>query len=205
MKVITVCMLLLYLCLGALAAYFGFSAKHTSGTREYHVLLYKDICIYPDSPAQTTGLLAGLILLVAQMLVIATCACTCRWNDKKQVEGLNATIIGLGCILGCFASGLAAAFFASGSALSRPAERYRVREKTNTSADCAQPKFTTAIALLFVAVFLGFIFFVGIVQEARKGVLTTPLPQTATVPTADPENSSQTTDTTPPGPDRLPV
>lgn len=33
MKVITVCMLLLYLCLGALAAYFGFSAKHTSGTR----------------------------------------------------------------------------------------------------------------------------------------------------------------------------
>lgn len=71
-----------------------------NGVQEYHVLLYKDICIYPDSPAQTTGLLAGLILLVAQMLVIATCACTCRWNDKKQVEGLNATIIGLGCILG---------------------------------------------------------------------------------------------------------
>lgn len=209
MKVFAVCMLLFYLCLGAVAAYFGFAARHTSNTREYHVLLVREICIYPDSPAQTSGLLAGLILLVAQMTVIATCACTCRWNNKKQVEGLNATMVGLGCVFGCFASGLAAAFFASGSALSRPAERYRVRHSANTSSDCVQPKFTTAIALLFVALFLGVVFFVGIVQEARKGVLTTPLPQILP-PIADPENPSQRgIDSAPPpplpGPDRQPV
>jgi len=33
MKVCAVLMLALYLCLGALAAYFGFSAKHSSKTR----------------------------------------------------------------------------------------------------------------------------------------------------------------------------
>lgn len=205
MKVFAVCMLALYLCLGGLAAYFGFAAKHTSNTREYHVLLVTEICIYPDSPAQTTGLLAGLILLVAHMLVIATCACTCRWN-MKQVEGLNATMVGFGCVLSCFASGAAAAFFASSSALSRPAERYRVRHRANTSSDCAQPKFTTAIALLFVALFLGFVFYIGIIREARNGVLTTPLPQLVP-PTADPENLSYRANDSapPPGPDRQSV
>jgi len=187
MKTFAGFILALYLCLGALAAYFGFAARHTSNTREYHVLLFRDICIYPDSPAQTTGLLAGLILLVGQMLVIATCACTCRWSNKKQVEGLYATMVGLGCVLGCFASGLSAAFFASGSALSRPAERYRVRHRSNTSSDCAQPKFTVAIALMFVTIFFGVIFYIGIIQEARRGMLTTPSPQQVT-PVADPEN-----------------
>lgn len=33
MKVFAVCMLLFYLCLGAVAAYFGFAARHTSNTR----------------------------------------------------------------------------------------------------------------------------------------------------------------------------
>ena len=67
--------------------------------QEYHVLLVNDICIYPDSPAQTSGLLAGLILLLAQMLVICTCGCSCRWDNKKQSESWNATMVGVGCIL----------------------------------------------------------------------------------------------------------
>jgi hypothetical protein len=96
-------------------------------------------------------------------------------------------MVGLGCVLGCFASGLSAAFFASGSALSRPAERYRVRHRSNTSSDCAQPKFTVAIALMFVTIFFGVIFYIGIIQEARRGMLTTPSPQQVT-PVADPEN-----------------
>ncbi|XP_024365032.1 uncharacterized protein [Physcomitrium patens] len=207
MKVFAVLMLLLYLCLGALAAHFGFSARHTSNTREYHALLVRDICIYPDSPAQTTGLLAGLILLVAQILVIATCGCTCHWNNRNQVGGVNATMVGLGCILGCFATGLSAAFFASGSALSRPAERYRQRHKTDDSNDCAQPKFTVAIALLFTAVCLGIIFFIGIIREARKGVLTNPIPQvippTAVVP--EPDDPSRFQDSAPPSTQWLPV
>jgi len=33
MKICAVFMLVLYLCLGALAAYFGFSARHSSRTR----------------------------------------------------------------------------------------------------------------------------------------------------------------------------
>lgn len=198
MKMCAVCMLVLYLCLGALAAYFGFAARHSSNTIEYHALLVREICLYPDSPAQTTGLLAGLILLVAQMLVIATCGCSCRWNTRKQVKGVNATVIGLGCILGCLATGLSAAFFASGSAMSRPAERYRARHKTNTSDDCAQPKFTTAIALLFVAIFFGVIFYLGIIRETRRGVLTTPLPQS--VVTIPPSTSTTTSsaESTPP-------
>lgn len=205
MKACAVSMLVLYLCLGALAAYFGFSARKSSNTREYHALLVRDICIYPDSPAQTTGLLAGLILLVAQMLVIATCGCSCRWNNKKQVKGLNATVVGLGCILGCLATGLSAAFFTSGAAMSRPAERYRARHKTNTSDDCAHPKFTTAIALLFVALFFGFIFYSGIIRETRKGGLTTPLPQVIPA-TAVPENSNPSAPPdSAPGPDQLPV
>lgn len=210
MKVFSVSMLVLYLCLGVTSAYFGFAARETSNTREYHVLLVREICIYPDSPAQTTGLLAGLILLVAQILVIATCACTCRWNDKKQVQGLNASMVGLGCVLGCSAAGLSAAFFASGSALSRPSERYRVRHRTNSSADCAQPRFTIAISLMFVAIFWGVVFFIGIIQGARKGVLTTPLPHQIT-PVQDPATGpvnprrDREPSTPPPGPDQLPV
>lgn len=68
--------------------------------QEYHVLLVNDICIYPESPAQTSGLLAGLILLLVQILVICTCGCSCRWDNKKQPEGWNATVVGVGCILG---------------------------------------------------------------------------------------------------------
>lgn len=210
MKVFTVSMLVLFLCLGAVSAYFGFAARDTSNNREYHVQLVREICIYPDSPAQTTGLLAGLILLVAQMLVIATCACTCRLNDKKQMEGLNASMVGLGCVFGCFASGLSAAFFASGSALSRPSERYRVRHRSNSSADCAQPRFTIAISLMFVAIILGVVFFIGIILEARKGVLTTPQPQQITPvpdPESDPGNPPPDLEPSAPptGPDRLPV
>ncbi|KAG0575627.1 hypothetical protein KC19_5G018300 [Ceratodon purpureus] len=196
MKVFAVCMLVLYLCLGALAAYFGFSARETSNTREYHALLVRDICIYPDSPAQTTGLLAGLILLASQILVIATCGCSCRWNNK-QGKGLNATMVGLGCILGCLFSGLSAAFFASGAAMSKPTERYRSQHKYNNSNDCAQPKWTAAIALLVVAVFLGIVFFVGIILETREGALTTPLPQVI-LPTAEPEIPSCAPDSAPP-------
>ena len=83
-------------------------------------------------------------------------------------------------------TGLSAAFFASGAAMSRPAERYRSQHKHNNSNDCAQPKWTAAIALLFVAVFLGVVFFIGIFLETRKGVSTTPLPQVM-LPIAVPE------------------
>lgn len=197
MKICAVFMLVLYLCLGALAAYFGFSARHSSKTREYHPLLVRDICIYPDSPAQTTGLLAGLILLVAQMLVIATCGCSCRWSSRKQLKGVNASVIGFGCILGCLATGLSAAFFASGAAMGRPTERYRARHKTNTSEDCAEPKFTVAIALLFVALFFGFIFYLGIIRETRRRVLTTPLPQVMPPTAAVLENPSGPQDSSP--------
>ena len=58
--------------------------------------------------------------------------------------------------------------------------------KYNNSNDCAQPKWTAAIALLFVAVFLGVVFFIGIILDTSKDVLTTPLPQVAP-PTAVPE------------------
>lgn len=40
------------------------------------------------------------VLLAAQILVIAICGCSCRWNNKMQGKGLNATMVGLGCILG---------------------------------------------------------------------------------------------------------
>ena len=83
-------------------------------------------------------------------------------------------------------TGLSAAFFASGAAMSRPSERYRAQYKHNNSDDCAQPKWTAAIALLFVAVFLGIVFFIGIILETRKCGLTTPLPQVIP-PTAVPE------------------
>jgi hypothetical protein len=40
MKVFAVCMLLFYLCLGAVAAYFGFAARHTSNTRVSNMFPY---------------------------------------------------------------------------------------------------------------------------------------------------------------------
>lgn len=102
-------------------------------------------------------------------------------------------------------TGLSAAFFASGAAMSRPAERLRAQQKYNNSNDCAQPKWTAAIALLFVAVFLGFIFFLGIVLETRKNVLTTPLPQTMP-PIAEPVIPSSSPNAPPPAkPDKSPV
>lgn len=98
------------------------------------------------------------------------------FKDRFTSEGLMWTrlVFWFAC---SFAAGLGAAFFASGSALSRPSERYRTRHKTNDSDDCVQPKFLAAIALLFCTLFFGFVFFLAIIREVRKGMLTSPLPQ----------------------------
>ncbi|XBJ18236.1 hypothetical protein VPH35_009450 [Triticum aestivum] len=116
---------------GVASAVLGFIAEGTKLTPNDIKIISRNECVYPDNPAYTLGLVAALLLLVAQITASAVggcCGCCkprgagysgSKSSRSKRVIGLGAVL----CLVSWIAALIAEWFFLQGAFGNAPMTR----------------------------------------------------------------------------------
>uniref|UniRef100_A0ACD5U224 Uncharacterized protein n=2 Tax=Avena sativa TaxID=4498 RepID=A0ACD5U224_AVESA len=105
------------------SAVLGFIAEGTKLTRD-DIELSTTQCVYPANPALALGLVAALLLLVAQIIVsAATGCCGCCKPRGGGFSGSKRTIGVVFSVLSWVAAAIAELYFVQGAAWNAPATR----------------------------------------------------------------------------------
>ncbi|XBJ10669.1 hypothetical protein VPH35_015487 [Triticum aestivum] len=176
MKITVIVLSVVVALFGVASAVLGFIAEGTKLTRN-DIEVYSNECVYPDNPAYALGLLAALLLLLAQITVSAVGGCCGRcmprgggFSRSKAVAKSKRAIGAALCVLSWITALIAERFFLVGAAANIPMTR-----QTSQGRGCHSIKdgvFMMGAILSIVATVLGIISYI-MLYAAAAGATTT--------------------------------